>query len=114
LTLEAALERLARLPARKGDPARLRVALDGELQALVEDVEREVAREAQLAAAHRERIGTPDALAAQREVAIQAGLLARARGRLTGLTWRRGALRLEATFGPGDPLGQRAQALATR
>jgi hypothetical protein len=111
LTLEAALERLKRLPARKGDARVLNGALDGELQALVDEVEGEMAREAQLVAAHRERIGTPDALAAQRDVAMHAGLLARARGRMRGLMWRRGALRLSPPSAPDDPLGQRAEGL---
>lgn len=111
LTLDAALERVQRLPARKGEEARLRASMDSELGTLVEQVAADAARQGQLVAAHRQRIGTPEALAAQGEVAQQAGQLARSRARLRALLWRRGALRLESAAAGDDALGQRAEGL---
>jgi hypothetical protein len=114
LTLDGALERLQRLPARPGDDTQLRAALDGELGPLIEQVAADEARQAQLVALHRKRIGTPEALAAQSEVAAHAAQLARARARLRALVWRRGALRLESAPAADDALGQRAEALLPR
>jgi hypothetical protein len=114
LTLDGALERLQRMPERGGHDAQLRAALDGELGPLVEQVAADEARQAQLVALHRKRIGTPDALAAQSEVAAHAGQLARTRARLRALVWRRGALRLESAPAADDALGQRAESLLPR
>jgi hypothetical protein len=114
LTLEAALARLQELPPRPADEAQLRSALDGDLDRLVEQVAAEVAREGQLVAAHRARIGTQEALPAQADVAKHAGQLARVRGRLRALLWRRAALRLEAAPAADDALGQRARGLTRK
>jgi hypothetical protein len=114
LTLEGALERVLRLPARSGKQGSVRTSLDQSLAQLVDQVAADLAQEQRLVAAHRARIGSPAALSAQADVAVHAANLARERAQLRGLLSRRAAALLAPVPGPDDALGLRAEKLVMR
>lgn len=109
LTLEAAVARSVAMGGPPAKPKRAVAVLDESLTRLVEELVAEVERERSLVAAHRERIGTPQALPAQAALAAQAGDLARKRTRLRALLSQRAAAHL--ALQPDDALERRAQEL---